>query len=124
WLREGPLHASDSQINGWITQVQDSITERTRNREVVTQVTEVGSALTAVIAGIFIVLFATFFFLADGERSWAWAVRMFPRAAREKADSSGRVAWVSLTQFVRATVIVALVDAIGIMIVAAVLKVP
>ncbi len=39
-------------------------------------------------------------------------------------DSSGRVAWVSLTQFVRATVIVALVDAIGIAMVAAILGVP
>ncbi|MDN5894895.1 MAG: AI-2E family transporter, partial [Nocardioides sp.] len=124
WLREGPLNASDSQINGWITQVQDSITERTQDREVVAQVTEVGAALGHVVAGIFIVLFATFFFLADGERIWAWMVRMFPRVARERVDSSGRVAWVSLTQFVRATVIVALVDAVGIMIVAAILKVP
>lgn len=124
WLREGPLNASDSQINGWITQVQDAITERSRDQEVVSQVTEVGAALGHVLAGIFIVLFATFFFLADGERIWAWVVRMFPRAARERVDSSGRVAWVSLTQFVRATVIVALVDAIGIMIVAAILNVP
>ena len=69
-------------------------------------------------------LFSTYFFLADGERIWAWVVRLAPRAARERVDSSGRVAWVSLTQFVRATVIVALVDAIGIMIVAAILGVP
>jgi predicted PurR-regulated permease PerM len=34
------------------------------------------------------------------------------------------VAWLSLTQFVRATVLVAFVDAVGIMIVAAILKVP
>jgi putative heme transporter len=39
-------------------------------------------------------------------------------------DASGEVAWLSLTAFVRATVVVALVDAIGIMVVAAVLKVP
>ena len=69
-------------------------------------------------------LFSTYFFLADGERIWAWLVRLAPRAAREQVDSSGRVAWISLTQFVRATVIVAAVDAIGIMIVAAILGVP
>ena len=69
-------------------------------------------------------LFSTYFFLADGDRIWAWIVRLAPRAARERVDSSGRVAWVSLTQFVRATVIVALVDAIGITIVAAILGVP
>ena len=86
--------------------------------------TEVGTAVGHVVAGFFIVLFSTYFFLADGDRIWAWMVRLAPRAAREQVDSSGRVAWISLTQFVRATVIVAAVDAIGIMIVAAILGVP
>ncbi len=76
------------------------------------------------LAGFFIILFATYFFLADGDRIWAWLVRLAPRAAREHIDSSGKVAWISLTQFVKATVIVAAVDAIGIMIVAAILGVP
>ncbi|MGZ8738515.1 MAG: AI-2E family transporter, partial [Nocardioides sp.] len=57
-------------------------------------------------------------------RIWAWLVRIAPRGARERVDTSGRVAWHSLTQFVRATVLVAAVDAIGVMIVAAVLGVP
>ena len=69
-------------------------------------------------------LFATYFFLADGTMIWTWIVRIFPRAARTRADSSGRVAWRSLTQFVRATVMVAATDAIGIMIGAAILQVP
>jgi predicted PurR-regulated permease PerM len=77
-----------------------------------------------VVAGFFIVLFATFFFLSDGGRIWAWFVRIAPRGAREKVDGSGRVAWRSLTQFVRATVLVAAVDALGIMLVAALLGVP
>ena len=38
-------------------------------------------------------------------------------------DSSGRVAWISLTQFVRATVIVAITDAVGVMIAASILQV-
>lgn len=124
WLQDGPLNASDSQINGWLEEVQRAITERSKDGEVLAHVTELGTALGHVLAGFFIVLFATFFFLADGHRIWSWMVRLFPRASRERVDSSGRVAWVSLTQFVRATVVVAMVDAIGIMIVAAVLDVP
>jgi len=124
WLREGPLDASDSQINDVIAQVQDAIASRARDGEVVGQITEVGTAIGHAFAGLFIVLFATYFFLADGERIWSWLVRIAPRVARAQVDSSGRVAWVSLTQFVRATVIVALVDAIGISIGAAVLQVP
>ena len=124
WLRSGPLHASDSQIDGWIQEAQRSISERSQDAAVVGQVTEVGTAVGHVVAGFFIVLFSTYFFLADGERIWAWTVRIAPRAARHRVDTSGRIAWVSLTQFVRATVVVALTDAVGIMIVAAILKVP
>lgn len=124
WLQDGPLNASDSQINDWIKSVQDAITERSRDGEVVSQVTEVGAALGHVLAGFFISLFATYFFLADGERIWSWMVRIAPRVARARVDSSGRVAWISLVQFVRATVVVALVDAAGIAIGAAVLDVP
>lgn len=124
WLQDGPLNASESQINDSIAQAQTAITDRTQDGQVLAQVTEVGTALGHVLAGFFIVLFSTYFFLADGERIWSWLVRLAPRSARVQIDSSGRVAWVSLTQFVRATVIVALVDAIGIAIVAAVLGVP
>ena len=114
WLEDGPLNASDSQIDRWINDAQRVITDQTSDGEVVTRLTEVGTTLTHVVAGFFIVLFATYFFMADGQRIWSWLVRLAPRAARPRVDSSGRVAWISLTQFVRATVVVALVDAVGI----------
>ncbi len=122
WLRTGPLQASDSQINDYIREAQNAITSS--SEELLARVTEVGTAIGHIVAGFFIVLFASYFFLADGARIWAWCVRLFPRAARLRADESGKVAWRSVTQFVRATVIIALTDAIGIMIVAAILKVP
>ncbi|MDR7252502.1 putative PurR-regulated permease PerM [Nocardioides sp. BE266] len=124
WLRSGPLNVSDSQLDSYIKQMQGAITDSTGTNGVVTRVTEVGTALGHVVAGFFIVLFSTYFFLSDGARIWSWIVRIAPRAARERVDASGRVAWRSLTQFVRATVLVALADALGIMIVAAVLGVP
>ncbi|MDO9494336.1 MAG: AI-2E family transporter [Nocardioides sp.] len=124
WLKDGPLNASDSQINDWIADAQGAITDRTENGEILSQVSSLGATLSHVFAGFFIVLFATYFFMADGERLWAWFVRLAPRAARQHVDSSGRVAWISLVQFVRATVLVAFVDAVGIMVGAAVLQVP
>lgn len=123
WLRDGPLHASDSQINDYIQRAQDGLENKGKGFDL-GSATEVGTALGHIVAGFFIVLFSTYFFLADGERIWAWLVRLAPRAARQHVDGSGRVAWISLTQFVRATVIVAAVDAAGIMIVAAILGVP
>ena len=114
WLEDGPLNASDSQVDRWINDAQRLITDQTSDGQVVTRLTEVGTTLTHVVAGFFIVLFATYFFMADGQRIWSWLVRLAPRVARPRVDSSGRVAWISLTQFVRATVVVALVDAVGI----------
>lgn len=122
WLKDGPLGVSDKQIDDAIQGMQDLVS--TGNREIVSRVTEVSATIGHIIAGFFIVLFSTYFFLADGKSIFAWGVRIFPRAARERAQSSGLVAWASLTQFVRATVIVALVDAAGIMLVAAIMQVP
>lgn len=122
WLQEGPLQASESQISDFITEAQRAVVSG--NEQAIARVTEVGTALSYVVAGLFLVLFATYFFLADGARIWAWVVRLFPRAARTRADSSGRAAWFTLTRFVRATVLVAFVDAVGIMLIAFALKVP
>lgn len=124
WLRSGPLAVSESQLDGYLKEIQGAVTDSTGTDGVVTRVTEVGTAVGHVVAGFFIVLFSTYFFLADGDRIWSWIVRLAPRAARERVDASGRVAWVSLTQFVRATVLVAMADAIGIMAVAWFLDVP
>ena len=123
WLRTGPFHVSDSQINGYIQKAQDYLSAKAQSGAFLSQVTNLGSALTHILAGLFLVLFSTYFFLADGDRIWAWFVRLSPRAARARVDSSGRVAWISLTQFVRATVIVAITDAVGVMIAASILQV-
>lgn len=123
WLKTGPLHLSDNQISTYIQNAQDNLAERARTGQVLSQATHVGTALGHIVAGLFLVLFSTYFFLADGDRIWAWAVRIAPRAARSRVDSSGRVAWISLTQFVRATVLVAITDAVGVMIAASILQV-
>ncbi len=84
----------------------------------------IGLTATHFVAGIFIALFALFFFLYQGQHIWGWIVRLFPSTARDRVDSSGTVAWHQLSAFVRATIIVALVDAVGIGAGAAILKVP
>ncbi len=122
WLRTGPLKVTDTQLNSVLEDAQNQLAAR--GKELPAQLTEVGVTLTHVVTGMFIVLFATYFFLADGPLIWSWMVRIFPRAGRLRADSSGRVAWHSLTQFVRATVLVAGTDALGVMIGALILGVP
>ena len=112
WLRHGPLGLSDEQLDAWLDRAQHAI--QGNDNEVVKRATEVGSQLTHVATGTFIALFATYFFLYEGDRIWRFLVGMVPAKARTAVDGSGRVAWLSLTAFVRATVLVALVDAIAI----------
>jgi predicted PurR-regulated permease PerM len=77
-----------------------------------------------VVTGLFLTLFTTYFFLAQGTSIWAWLVRLLPRPARRPLDEAARRGWVTLTAFVRATILVALTDAVGIGLGAALLGVP
>jgi predicted PurR-regulated permease PerM len=88
--------------------------------------TVVKTATTAghLLAGLFITLFATIFFTYDGRGIWRWIVGLFPERAQERVQGSGERAWAVLTSYVRATVIIAAVDAIGIVTVAAILGLP
>ncbi|MGI9084156.1 MAG: AI-2E family transporter [Aeromicrobium sp.] len=122
WARTGPLALSDAQLESWIDEAKATIS--TTDSSVLTRISAVGTTITHVVAGFFIALFSAFFFLYEGNRIWGWIVALFPRAARERVNSSGQTAWRSLTAFVRATVIVALIDAMGIAFAAWALGVP
>lgn len=76
------------------------------------------------LAGLFITLFATIFFTYDGRGIWDWVVRLFPVVARQRVQGSGERAWAVLTAYVRATVVIAAVDAVGITLVALLLGLP
>ena len=123
WLRDGPLGLSDSQLQQVIESAKETV-QGAGGSEVVGRAAEVGTTVTHVFTGLFIVLFSTYFFCSQGSSIWAWLVQLFPRSARAGLDASGRVAWVSLTAFVRATVLVAFTDALGIAIGALLLGVP
>ena len=84
----------------------------------------VASTATHLAEGFFITMFSTFFFLSSGQRIWAWLLRIFPQAAREPLDEAARSGWVTLSHYVRATLVVALVDGLGIGVGAALLGVP
>lgn len=122
WLETGPLHLSDSQLEtavdtatNWVKQNRDTLT---------TGALSTASGVFDVLAGLFLVLFATFFFLRDGERIWRAVVSVLPRAARAPVAAAGEASWITLVAYVRATVLVAFIDAVGIGIACAVLDVP
>jgi predicted PurR-regulated permease PerM len=121
-LAASPLHLTSEQIGQFVDQAAAGV--QGNGNRVVTGAVRVGSTAADIGTGFFIVLFSTYFFLSGGDRIWAWVVRLFPRTARERVDGAGIRAWSTLTSYVRATVVVALVDGIGVGVVAAVLRVP
>jgi len=121
WLHS-TFHVSDTQIGQWITTIKTDITSG--NVNIGHTAAQAGVTATHAVAGLAIALFSLFFFLYEGERIWAWSVRLFPRTARERVHTSGLVAWGQLSAYTRATVLVAAVDAIVIGTGAAILRVP
>jgi predicted PurR-regulated permease PerM len=112
WLRSGPLHLSNSQLSSVVEEAQRWLNS---HRSVLTTgaLTTATTALE-VFASFLLVLFTTFFFLRDGRRIWGFLVRIVPRQAREPLARAGEEAWHTLVSYVRATVLVAFIDAVGI----------
>ncbi|CAN7321647.1 AI-2E family transporter [Knoellia sp. LjRoot47] len=121
WFRNS-FGITDTQVDEWIDRAREQVSSG--NGNLGETAAQAGLTFTHLVAGFFIAMFALFFFLYDGERIWAWVVRLFPRTSRDRVHSSGVIAWGQLSAFTRATIAVAAVDALGIGIVAAVLGVP
>ncbi|MFP5313311.1 MAG: AI-2E family transporter, partial [Actinomycetes bacterium] len=64
------------------------------------------------------------FFLLEGDRIWAFLVRMLPRKARAATFGAGRKGWASMVSYARIQMFVAAVDALGIGVGAAIIGVP
>ena len=121
-LAASPLRLNNDRLNDLVTQATAGL--RGSSDAVVSGALSVTTTAGNVLTGFFLVMFCSYFFLAGGDQIWAWMVRLFPRSVRARVDESGRRAWTTLTSFVRATSVVALVDGLGVGIVAAVLGVP
>nr|WP_240189255.1 AI-2E family transporter [Nakamurella flavida] len=112
WLVTGPLKLSEDQLTGAF----DSIKQAAKDNQDTLTSGAVSTATTAghVVTGLVLVLFVLFFFLRDGHRIWTWLVGLAPRKARTRIDGAAQKAWTTLAGYVRATVFVAFVDAVGI----------
>lgn len=121
-LASSPLKLTNDQLDRYVKQASDSL--RGNSGTVVSGALEVTSTAGHLLTGFFLVLFSSYFFLAGGPGIWSWVVGLFPRRVRSRVRGAGTRAWSTLTAFVRATLIVALVDGVGVGIGAAILGVP
>jgi predicted PurR-regulated permease PerM len=122
WARNGPLHLSDAQVNQAIDSAQNWVNSNTSSLTATGVAT--AATLAEIVTGALLVLFATFFFLRDGRKIWRFIVRLFPVNARWSLSDAGAASWSTLGSYVRATVLVAFIDAVGIGLVLVILQVP
>ncbi len=121
-LATGPLELDRTEIDAYLDQAGDQLSANSS--------TLVSGALSAtvtvghVLAGALVTLFCLLFFLKDGALIWAWIVRLLPARNRERVYEASRRGLITLTAFTRTQVLVALIDAVGIGVGAAILGIP
>ncbi|MDR0782676.1 MAG: AI-2E family transporter, partial [Propionibacteriaceae bacterium] len=122
WLGSGPLQLDEATLNGYISQVSSWVNDSTS--EIAIWAAQAGVSAGRFIAGLAITLLSTFFFLAGGRTIWTTIVKILPQSYRERTDKAALSGWQALQSYMRAQVIVAAADAVGIFIGAVILKVP
>jgi putative heme transporter len=124
WLRDGPLHLSPTWLDSstWVSRITDFLRES--GSTIATYAAELGAQVGHFLAGLAIALFALFYFIYDGRGIFTFLLKFVPRASRDQVDQAALKGWRSLSSYVRATILVALFDSIGVLIVALILGVP
>ncbi|GIJ51441.1 hypothetical protein Val02_83270 [Virgisporangium aliadipatigenens] len=122
WLVQGPFHLSQEQLDAAVAQLREQVSKQ--QGALASGALSTAATLTEILAGFFVVLFTLFFFLRDGNQIWQFLCRLLPRPARVPVARSGHYSWHTLVSYVRATVLVAFVDALGIGIGLVVMRVP
>jgi predicted PurR-regulated permease PerM len=112
WLVNGPMHMSRTQLQDLITRATNALRENqsTITSGALSTAASVGEFLT----GFLLAMFTTIFFLYDGRRIWRFFTKAVPASARGRVRVAGERSFASLVGYVRAVVIVAVVDAVGI----------
>ena len=110
WAINGPFHVPQEQVNDIAKNLSQWLGDN--SKEVTSAGLEGVTVLLEFLSGAVLTMFITLFLLYDGPGIWNWVLKLVPGAAREGVAGAGPRAWVTLTGYVRGTVIVALIDAI------------
>ncbi len=112
WLIEGPAHLSREQIdNAGNTAIK---TLRDNQEKLTSGALSTAATLTEIVTGALLMLFTLIFLLHGGRNIYEFVTQIVPAHARQRVRDAGRAGFGSLTGYVRATFLVALVDAVGI----------
>ncbi|AUZ36541.1 AI-2E family transporter [Arthrobacter sp. PGP41] len=122
WLADGPLHVTADQMDQYLKEATTALQNNTSS--IVSGALSFGSTAGHFAAGLILALFILIFFLLEGDRIWAFLVRLLPKKARAATFGAGRKGWASMVSYARIQMFVAFVDAVGIGVGAAIIGVP
>ena len=122
WLANGPLHVSAEQLQAVQGQLQTFVQQNVGGITAATLTT--AATIGEVLTEFLLVVFTLIFFLHGGDGIWRFLISGVPARVRARVDVAGRRGLAALVHYVRATAVVAAVDAIVIGIGLAILQVP
>ncbi|KMO72999.1 AI-2E family transporter [Mycolicibacterium chubuense] len=122
WLIDGPLGLSREQIDNAGNSAIEAL--RDNQEKVTSGALSTAGTITEIVTGALLVLFTLIFLLHGGRNIFEFVTRIFPPSTRQRVRDAGRAGFHSLIGYVRATFLVALVDALGIGVGLAIMGVP
>ena len=108
FILNGPLPIDDEMLRDARDAAIDFATSSTVSNSALAGL----SAATSFATGFLLMAVVLFYFLKDGDKIWAFFLRMFPNDRRDKARLAGFRVMEVLGGYIRGTAIVALVDAV------------
>ncbi|HEV7189249.1 MAG TPA: AI-2E family transporter [Blastococcus sp.] len=91
------------RLNGWL---------HSHSAAVVNGAFSVGVVAVDLLTGFALTVFLTLFLVSDGERMWAWLVRLLPARSRQATNGAGHRAYAVLTSWITGTTVIALIHAV------------
>ncbi len=110
WLAKSPLHTNEAQLTH-LMQKAEAAMAGSQGR--IASTAAAGSQIGRFGAGLVMALFATFFFVYEGDKLAEKSAVLIPREHRAAILDAAKRGWVALIAYVRAAVIVAFVDGLG-----------
>lgn len=122
WLIEGPMHLSRQQIDNAGNAAIQAL--RNNQAKLTSGALSTAATITEILTAALMMLFTLIFFLYGGRNIWQYVTKIFPVDVRERVRAAGRAGYGSLIGYIRATFLVALVDAAGVGTGLAIMSVP
>jgi predicted PurR-regulated permease PerM len=123
WLTTGIFsHFSSEQINSATDAAIDAL--KNNQAKLTSGALSTAGTVTEIVTGALLVFFTLIFLLHGGRNIFGYVTKIFPSTVRDRVRDAGRAGFHSLIGYVRATFLVALVDAVGIGIGLAIMGIP